>query len=81
MAPEARFAANFVKLGLHPGFGLTYTLPRIIGYQRASLMLYTGRRITGTEAVAWQLGDILAPLDRLPGFEGLALCSTRHTLP
>ena len=46
-APEARFAANFVKLGFHPGFGLTHTLPRLIGMQRASLMFYTGRRIPG----------------------------------
>jgi hypothetical protein len=30
-SPEARFAANFVKLGFHPGFGLTYTLPQAIG--------------------------------------------------
>ena len=32
-APEARFAANFTKLGFHPGFGLTYTLPRLVGRQ------------------------------------------------
>ena len=30
-APEARFAANFVKLGFHPGFGITHTLPRVVG--------------------------------------------------
>ena len=42
---DARFAANFVKLGIHPGFGLTYTLPRLIGAQKASLMFYTGRRV------------------------------------
>ncbi len=35
---DARFAANFVKIGIHPGFGLTYTLPRLIGVQKASLM-------------------------------------------
>ena len=35
-APEARFAANFTKLGFHPGFGLTYTLPRLIGRQHAA---------------------------------------------
>lgn len=57
---EARFAANFVKLGIHPGFGLSYTLPRLIGMQRASLMFYTGRRIGGEEAVAWGLADVLA---------------------
>jgi enoyl-CoA hydratase/carnithine racemase len=65
VSPDARFGANFVKLGIHPGFGLTYTLPRIVGIQRASLMFYTGRRITGEEAVAWGLGDVLAAPDRL----------------
>lgn len=65
VSPDARFAANFVKLGIHPGFGLTYTLPRVIGIQRASLMFYTGRRITGEEAVEWGLGDVLATPDRL----------------
>jgi enoyl-CoA hydratase/carnithine racemase len=65
VSPDARFGANFVKLGIHPGFGLTYTLPRIIGVQKASLMFYTGRRITGEEAVAWGLGDVLAEPDRV----------------
>jgi enoyl-CoA hydratase/carnithine racemase len=59
-SPEARFAANFVKLGIHPGFGLTYTLPHLIGMQRANLMFLTGRRITGEVAVAWGLADVLA---------------------
>jgi len=65
VSPDARFGANFVKLGIHPGFGLTYTLPRIVGIQRASLMFYTGRRIAGEEAFAWGLGDVLAEPDRL----------------
>jgi enoyl-CoA hydratase/carnithine racemase len=65
VSPEARFAANFVKLGIHPGFGLTYTLPRLVGLQRANLMFYTGRRISGGEAVAWGLADLLAPADQL----------------
>jgi enoyl-CoA hydratase/carnithine racemase len=65
VSPEARFAANFVKLGIHPGFGLTHTLPRLIGNQRASLMFYTGRRISGEQAVEWGLADILAQPDRL----------------
>jgi enoyl-CoA hydratase/carnithine racemase len=64
-APEARFAANFVKLGFHPGFGLTHTLPRLIGAQRASLMFLTGRRIKGEEALAWGLVDDLVPFDDL----------------
>lgn len=64
-APEARFAANFVKLGFHAGFGITHTLPRVIGMQRASLMLQTGRRIAGAEALAWGLVDAVAPLPEL----------------
>ena len=64
-APEARFAANFVKLGFHPGFGLTYTVPRLVGEQKAALLMLTGRRIGGDEAVAWGLADQLAPLGGL----------------
>ena len=48
--PEARFTANFVKLGFTPGFGLTHTLPRIVGQQAAADLFYTGRRIGGEEA-------------------------------
>jgi enoyl-CoA hydratase/carnithine racemase len=65
VSPDARFAANFVKLGIHPGFGLTHTLPRLIGGQRASLMFLTGRRIPGDEAVAWGLADVLVAHDRV----------------
>ncbi len=60
-APEARFAANFAKLGFHSGFGISLTLPRLIGLQKASLMLQTGRRVTGEEALAMGLADQLAP--------------------
>jgi len=56
---ETRFAANFVKLGFHPGFGLTTTLPRLIGEPRANLIFQTGRRIGGEEAYAWGLGEVL----------------------
>lgn len=65
VAPEARFAANFVKLGIHPGFGLTLTLPRLIGLQKAAQLLYTGRRINGEEALAWGLADVVAPKEGL----------------
>lgn len=59
VCPEARFTANFVKLGFHPGFGLTYTLPRLIGQQRANLMFMTGRRLDGETAFDWGLADVL----------------------
>lgn len=64
-APEARFSANFVKLGFHPGFGLTHTLPRLIGPQRAALMCLTGRRIKAEEALEWGLTDQVVPMKDL----------------
>jgi enoyl-CoA hydratase/carnithine racemase len=64
-APEARFAANFVKLGIHPGFGLTHTLPRLLGMQKAALLMYTGRRLNGEQALAWGLVDELVDLAEL----------------
>lgn len=57
--PDARFSANFARLGMHPGFGLTTTLPRLIGQQQAALLFYTGRRITGEEAYRIGLADVL----------------------
>jgi len=59
--PEARFCANFVRLGFHPGFGLTVTLPALIGPSKAALMFYTGRRVKGEEAHAMGLADVLVP--------------------
>jgi enoyl-CoA hydratase/carnithine racemase len=64
-SPAARFAASFARLGLHHGFGLTVTLPAIVGPQRANLMLYTGRRIKGEEAAGLGLADLLADSDGL----------------
>jgi enoyl-CoA hydratase/carnithine racemase len=65
VSPDARFTANFVKLGFHPGFGLSHTLPRLIGVQKANLMFFTGRRIDGETALAWGLADILAEPETL----------------
>jgi enoyl-CoA hydratase/carnithine racemase len=90
-APEARFAANFVKLGFHPGYGLTAVLPRLIGAQKAALMLFTGRRIKGEEALAWGLADQLVPREALTSAAmrlaaeiaeaaPLAVAATRRTL-
>jgi len=59
--PEARFSANFTRLGFHPGFGLTVTLPEVIGKTKAALMFYTSRRVPGDEAYAWGLADVLVP--------------------
>ena len=61
--PEARFAANFARLGFIQGFGLTVTLPRLVGRQRGTEMLYTGRRVKGEEAFRIGLCDDLVPRD------------------
>jgi enoyl-CoA hydratase/carnithine racemase len=63
--PEARFAANFTRLGFHPGFGLTITLPEVIGKTNAALMFYTSRRVTGEEAFEMGLANVLVPQDQV----------------
>ncbi len=89
--PEARFSANFTHLGFHPGFGLTETLPALIGQQNAALLFYTGRRVKGEEAAALGLADILVPQDQvrqraielaaeIAVAAPLAITSTRATL-
>lgn len=63
--PEARFSANFSRLGFHPGFGLTHTLPALIGQQKAHFMFYTGRRIKAEQAYEWGLADLIVPQDQV----------------
>ena len=88
---EARFSANFNRLGFHPGFGLTETLPRLVGRQQAALLFYTGRRIPGDEAVRIGLADLLVPQDEVRSAAQalaleiaqsapLAVISTRETM-
>jgi 2-(1,2-epoxy-1,2-dihydrophenyl)acetyl-CoA isomerase len=55
-----RFSANFAQLGFHHGFALTVTLPALVGPQHACDLLYTGRRIDGTQAARIGLADRLA---------------------
>lgn len=62
---EARLAANFCAMGYHPGFGMTCTLPRVVGQQKARWLLLTGKRITGEEACAIGLADRLVAQDEV----------------
>jgi enoyl-CoA hydratase/carnithine racemase len=89
--PEARFTANFSRLGFHPGFGLSVTLPELIGRSQATLLCLTGRRIKGDEAVAIGLADRLVALEEvrtaavelareIAGSAPLAVTSIRATL-
>lgn len=90
-APEAKFSANFTKLGFHPGFGLTYTLPRLMGAQRASQMFLSAERYGAEECAVWGLVDKIVSADQLQEAAlkfaneiavnaPLALLSTRATL-
>ncbi|GAA1548284.1 enoyl-CoA hydratase/isomerase family protein [Nocardioides humi] len=49
-APDARLAANFARIGIHHGFGLSVTLARAVGRQRAAGLLLSGRTLDGREA-------------------------------
>ena len=89
--PEARFSANFARLGFHQGFGISETLPRVVGQQKASELLYTGRRIKGEDAAEIGLADYLVPAEQLMAKANelaaeiaasapLAVCSIRETM-
>jgi enoyl-CoA hydratase/carnithine racemase len=47
---DAKYGANFVRLGLHPGMANTYILPRLMGVPSAVELLLTGRLVDGAEA-------------------------------
>src|SRR5579864_759079 len=85
------FQANFVRLGIHPGFALTTTLPRAVGPGRAADLLLTGRRVDAAEAgrvgIAQRVvtaGDEIPAAQRLAeqiaAGAPLAVASTRSTL-
>ena len=57
---DARFVANFSRLGIHQGFGLSATLPNIVGKQTAADLLMRGATIRGDEALRVGLVDRLA---------------------
>ncbi|WP_226635773.1 enoyl-CoA hydratase/isomerase family protein [Novosphingobium profundi] len=89
--PTTRLSANFTRLGFHPGFALTYTLPRLLGPQRASWMMLSSERVKGKTALDWGLVDrmvdegtvaeeALAMAHEIAGNAPLALLAVRRTL-
>src|SRR5262249_50295057 len=51
--------------GFHQGFGLSVTLPAVVGHQRALELLYTGGQVKGEEALRIGLADRCVALDDL----------------
>lgn len=66
-ARDARLGLNFTRLGIHPGMGSTWTLPRLVGPAHAADLLLTGRLVDGAEAERMGLVNrALAPEELLP---------------
>ncbi len=61
-ARDAKLGLNFTRLGIHPGMGATWTLPRLVGPARAADLLLTGRVVEGEEAAA--MGLVNQAVDR-----------------
>ena len=63
-ALDAKYGANFVKLGLAPGMSISYLLPRLVGMARANELLLTGRLVDGREAEALGILNRAVPAAR-----------------
>jgi enoyl-CoA hydratase/carnithine racemase len=85
------FQANFVRLGIHPGFALSTVLPALVGPGRAAEIFLTGRRVGAEEALAIGLasrgvaagGELEAALEiagQIAAGAPLAVAATRATL-
>ncbi len=73
VASEAKLGLNFAKLGLHPGMGGSWLLPRAVGVQRGAELLYTGRLASGDDYARWGAAlDSLPSADVLPAALALA---------
>lgn len=62
---ESRLSANFARFGFFPGFGLTKTLPALVGRQKAMELFYTGKRINGDEAFRIGLSDLVTSTESI----------------
>lgn len=91
VSARAWFQANFVRLGIHPGFALSVLLPRAVGPGRAAELFLTGRRVEAEEASRIGLAEVMvdegreraAALDlaeQIAAGAPLAVTATRATL-
>jgi enoyl-CoA hydratase/carnithine racemase len=64
-AVDAKYGANFVRLGLAPGLAISYLLPRLVGVARANELLLTGRLVDGRTAEALGILNAAVPADEV----------------
>lgn len=80
-AETAKFTVSFLKLGIIPGDGGAWLLPRVIGAERAARLLFTGDAIDAETALAWGLcSQVVAPPEALMD-ESRALALRVASLP
>lgn len=65
-AEGAKLAAAFTKRGIVPESGGTWLLPRMIGWAKASELIFTARTLKAEEAVEWGLVNHVVPAEELP---------------
>ena len=65
MAEDAKIGQPEILLGIIPGAGGTQRLQRVVGYQRAKDLVFSGRQVDATEAMAIGYADKVAPTDEL----------------
>lgn len=63
---NAKLGMTFTRLGIHPGMGATYFLPRLLGSARACDLLFTGRIIDAGEAAAMGILNRVVPHEAFP---------------
>lgn len=57
----ARFCMSFARVGLVPDSGALYTLPRVVGLQRAKELMFSARELGAREAQAWGIVTEVTP--------------------
>lgn len=77
---RAKFGVTFLKLGLVPGDGGTWLLPRVIGMSRAAELFYTGGVIDAAKACEWGLVSRVVPGEALMD-EAIALAEAMAAQP
>lgn len=76
---KAKFSEAFIKLGIVPGDGGAWLLPRIVGMSRAAELALTGDMIDAQQALAWNLVSRVVPHEELlPTARELAGRITQH---